>query len=166
MVDLQCVNFCLQQSDCYTYILFFYSLFHYGLLQDIEYNSQCYTVGPCYLDGCISVTRGIIATQWILPDCSLPTNPWRSWVAVHQGQKRSTFTGGVFFSYGEVIPLQDGCYLGRFWVGVELIPCRSGRLAMTNRREEEMLFQKDACEGRDQKLTSSGITLFRRGQQV
>jgi len=29
-----------------------------------------------------------------------------------------------------------------------------------------MLFQKDACEGRDQKLTSSGITLFRHGQQV
>ena len=22
---------------------------HYGLLQDIEYSSLCYTVGPCYL---------------------------------------------------------------------------------------------------------------------
>ena len=30
----------------YAYILFFI-LFHYSLLQDIEYSSLCYTVGPC-----------------------------------------------------------------------------------------------------------------------
>ena len=26
-----------------------HTLFHYGLLQDIEYSSLCYTVGPCCL---------------------------------------------------------------------------------------------------------------------
>ena len=30
----------------YTYVLF-QILFHYKLLQDIDHNSLCYTVGPC-----------------------------------------------------------------------------------------------------------------------
>ena len=38
----------VQQSDIYIYILF-HRLFHYRLLQDIEYSSLCYTVGPCCL---------------------------------------------------------------------------------------------------------------------
>ena len=41
----------VQQSDSvivYIYILF-QILFHYRLLQDIEYRSLCYTVGPCCL---------------------------------------------------------------------------------------------------------------------
>ena len=49
----------VQQSDSviYMYILF-HTLFHYGLSQDIEYSSPCYTVGPCclsilYIIGCI-----------------------------------------------------------------------------------------------------------------
>ena len=29
--------------------VFFFSLFHYVLLQDIEYSALCYAVGPCYL---------------------------------------------------------------------------------------------------------------------
>ena len=34
----------------YLYIsLLFQILFHYSLLQDIEYSSLCYTVGPSYL---------------------------------------------------------------------------------------------------------------------
>ena len=33
---------------CFSYILF-YILFHYGLSQDVGYNSLCYTVGPCCL---------------------------------------------------------------------------------------------------------------------
>ena len=40
------------QGSPYTYIhihLFFNILFHYGLLQDTEYSSLCYTVGPCCL---------------------------------------------------------------------------------------------------------------------
>ena len=43
-------------SDIYIYIYIyththnlFHVLFHYGLLQDIEYSSLCYTVGPCCL---------------------------------------------------------------------------------------------------------------------
>ena len=38
----------VQQSDSVIYILF-QILFHYRLLQDIEYSSLCYTVGPCCL---------------------------------------------------------------------------------------------------------------------
>ena len=40
----------VQQSDSviHTYILF-HILFHYDLLQDTEYSSLCYTVGPCCL---------------------------------------------------------------------------------------------------------------------
>ena len=33
----------------YIYIYFLNILFHYGLSQDIEYSSLCYTVGPCCL---------------------------------------------------------------------------------------------------------------------
>ena len=29
--------------------IFSYILFHYRLLQDTEYSSLCYTVGPCWL---------------------------------------------------------------------------------------------------------------------
>ena len=35
-----------QQNDSAIQI-FFHILFHYGLFQDIEYSSPCYTVGPC-----------------------------------------------------------------------------------------------------------------------
>ena len=41
----------MQQNDSDIYIFFFHILFHYGLLQAIEYSSLCYTVGPC----CLSV---------------------------------------------------------------------------------------------------------------
>ena len=37
----------LKHCKSTTYILF-QILFHYRLLQDVEYNSLCYTVGPCY----------------------------------------------------------------------------------------------------------------------
>ena len=43
----------VQQSDSiihkYTNIFLFYILLHYRLLQDIEYSSLCYIVGPCWL---------------------------------------------------------------------------------------------------------------------
>ena len=34
----------IQQNDSVLYVLF-----HYGLLQEIEYSSLCYTIGPCHL---------------------------------------------------------------------------------------------------------------------
>ena len=42
----------IQQSDSVMHIdtfILFYILFCYGLSQDIEYSSLCYTVGPCCL---------------------------------------------------------------------------------------------------------------------
>ena len=52
IVDLQCsVSFCCTAkwfSYTCTYSLF-HILFHCGLLQDIEYSSLCYRVGPCWL---------------------------------------------------------------------------------------------------------------------
>ena len=40
----------VQQSDSVTHIsILFQILFHYRLLQDTEYSSLCYTVGPCCL---------------------------------------------------------------------------------------------------------------------
>ena len=41
-------------STCRLLIYFF--LFHYGLLQDTEYSSLCYTVGPC----CLSILYIIV----------------------------------------------------------------------------------------------------------
>ena len=41
IVDLQCVHF-----FCAAYVFFFY-FFCYGLSQDIEYSSLCYTAGSC-----------------------------------------------------------------------------------------------------------------------
>ena len=40
----------VQQSDSVIHIYIpFHILFHYTLLQDIEYSSLCYTVVPCHL---------------------------------------------------------------------------------------------------------------------
>ena len=57
IVDLQyCVSFRLTAEwfgyiyiYIYIYIFLFLILFHYRLLQDIEFNSSCYTVNPCCL---------------------------------------------------------------------------------------------------------------------
>jgi len=39
----------LNWTDIYIYIFFYQILFHYSLLQDIEYRPQCYIIGPCCL---------------------------------------------------------------------------------------------------------------------
>ena len=56
IVDLPCCDHlrCTAKWFNYTCICtniysFFYILFHCRLLQDVEYNSLCYTVGPCWL---------------------------------------------------------------------------------------------------------------------
>ena len=59
----------------YIYILF-YILFHYGLSQDIEYSSLCYTVGPCclsflYIIVCLCIPPPPTPTPWQPPVCSL-----------------------------------------------------------------------------------------------
>ena len=44
-------------THTYIYILFLFQiLFHYRLLQDIEYSSLCYTVGPC----CLSILYVVV----------------------------------------------------------------------------------------------------------
>ena len=48
----------------YIYIIFCIP-FHYGLLQDIEYSSLCYTVGPCclsifYIVVCVSANPKLL----------------------------------------------------------------------------------------------------------
>ena len=46
-----CLSFAVEQSDSviniYIIYIYIYILSHYGLSQDIEYSSLCYTVGPC-----------------------------------------------------------------------------------------------------------------------
>ena len=48
----------VQHSDSVIHIqtFFFHILFHYGLSQDIEYSSLCYTAGPC----CLSILYIIV----------------------------------------------------------------------------------------------------------
>ena len=47
-----------QQSDSVIHVIYilFHILFHYGISQDIEYSSLCYTVGPC----CLSILYIIV----------------------------------------------------------------------------------------------------------
>ena len=50
-------NFCCTAkwlSCTYMYVIF-HILFHYGLSQDIEYNSLCYTVEPCFLSILVNI---------------------------------------------------------------------------------------------------------------
>ena len=42
-------NWSLHYKFFYTYTFFLNILFHYGLSQDPEYGSLCYTLGPCCL---------------------------------------------------------------------------------------------------------------------
>ena len=58
------------------YIHFLNILFHYGLSQDIEYSSLCYTVGPC----CLSILYIIAYICWpqpLSPSLPQPPPPWQ-----------------------------------------------------------------------------------------
>ena len=53
----------------------FHTLFQYGLLQDTEYSSRCYTVGPC----CVSIlciTFYICYSQTPSTSVPHPSPPW------------------------------------------------------------------------------------------
>ena len=61
VVEFQCcVSFrCTAKWFSYTYIciyILFHILFHYSLLQDIEYSFLCYTVWPC----CLSILYVVV----------------------------------------------------------------------------------------------------------
>ena len=57
----------------YIYVLF-YILFHYGLSQDTEYSSLCYTVGPCGLS-ILYVIVCIYQPQTPSPSLPHPASP-------------------------------------------------------------------------------------------
>ena len=61
------------QLYLHIYILF-HILFHYGLLQDIEYSSLCYTVGPC----CLSILYILSLTTTLPPPPLLPLGNHKS----------------------------------------------------------------------------------------
>ena len=64
----------IQQNDSviHIYTYFFHMIFHYGLSEDIECSSLCYTVGHC----CLSVLYIIVYICWSqTPNPSLPTTP-------------------------------------------------------------------------------------------
>ena len=76
-VDWQCcVTFwytARRIGDIYRYsiCILFQIFFHYRLLQDIEYSSLCYTIGPC----CSSILYTAVCICYSqAPDLSLPTS--------------------------------------------------------------------------------------------
>ena len=67
----------VQQSDSYIYVcmythILFQVIFHYTLLQDIEYSSLCYTMGPYWLSSLYIVVCICYSETSIL---SLPPSP-------------------------------------------------------------------------------------------
>ena len=73
LVDLQCCAYfrCTAKRFSYTCICicFFQILFPYRLLQNIEYSSLWYTVGPC----CLSILHITVYICWFqTPNLSLP----------------------------------------------------------------------------------------------
>ena len=59
----------------YVYIFFFQTIFPYRLLQNTEYSSLCYTVGPCLLSMLyIVIQRSAAASQVALVVKNPPAN--------------------------------------------------------------------------------------------
>ena len=71
-----CVHIHMYTYMCmWVYICIYYFLFfHYGLLQDIEYSSLCYTVRPCCLIHSInnSLHPILVCIIYIIVDPKLP----------------------------------------------------------------------------------------------
>ena len=72
IVDLQCCVSGVQQSDSVIHIsILFQILFPFGLLQNTEQSSLCYTVGPCWLS-ILNIVVCIWQSQ--TPSLSLPSH--------------------------------------------------------------------------------------------
>ena len=65
----------VRQSDSVIHILF-----QYGLSQDVEYSSLCYTVGPC----CLSILYIIVCILFLLVSLSVVSDSVTPWTAAHQ----------------------------------------------------------------------------------
>ena len=65
----------VQQSDSVIHIyILFHILFRYGLSQDIEYSSLCYTVGPCCLS-VLYITACVCSSHTPSPFFPQPPSP-------------------------------------------------------------------------------------------
>ena len=70
-------------SVIYTYIYSFHIIFHYSLLQDTVYNSQCYVEGPC----CLSILHIVVyicKSQMSNLSLLLPTPKYRTPVCTQE----------------------------------------------------------------------------------
>ena len=122
-------------SDCaHTHIsILFQILFYYGLLQDIEYSSLCYTGGPCCLHICYTVAciwEKAMAPHsstlaWKIPWRDLVGGAWKAAVhGVAEGWTQlSDFTFTFHFGGGHGNPLQCSCLEnprdgGAWWAAV------------------------------------------------
>ena len=86
----------------YLPLLFLKILFHYSLLQDIEYSSLCYTVGPCCLSILYTVTcileKAVAPTlQYSCLENPMGGGAW--WVAVHGVAKSWTRLSDFTFTF-------------------------------------------------------------------
>ena len=75
-----CVRFCCRTESVMCVYILFRILFQDGLSQDIEYNSLCYMVGPCYLF--ILWVKFASANPKRPVHRSLPRPPWQPQVYI------------------------------------------------------------------------------------
>ena len=90
-----------QQSDSVIQIFLFQILFHYSLLQYIEYSSLCSTVGPCWLSilyivVCIGEGNGT-PLQYSCLENPMDGGAW--WAAVHEVAKSRTRLSNFTFTF-------------------------------------------------------------------
>ena len=86
-VDLPCCASFRCTAKWFSYIYTFQILFHYTLLQDIEYSSLCNTVGPCclsilYIVVCVFLCVFYSSIVYELRRTVLQSE-WDNWVVAH-----------------------------------------------------------------------------------
>ena len=102
----------------YIYIhILFHILFHYGLLQDTEYSSLCYTVGPC----CLSILYIVVCiSRSHLEPCTPASNQRHLVSQAYQTPESFTIPDPRFFSPSHT------SYLGAYRIPLILLqkfPC-------------------------------------------